>query len=719
MKSIQLYIIIIIYLTITLFQNSNSKKTRVSIDDDSVDDYYALPNEFPELISKISTFSKDRRLRIEKIRKLIGYLPFPEQRLLLTQSSTENNNLLNYDIFKTYYDNLIKNKDESIDIYQKEIESISKYVENYEKLLSIGLGCLKSVTQKFGYKSQFNTEMTNRVYENINIILKAQEKSNKCTAKFIQDLQSIVVKRRKYLFTLKLSDIQINSTDLEYKNNNTNFCYNDEGEIFSVNFFPNNNEDKVSIINSFKEYSKCKENYNQILLSYVMDSEISITQMDGCLDFSKINEYAGNSSLVIDEPNIVYKNGKKQIGINNINLIRSDQRTSNGYLLNFGFGFGNTSRENKTFPYPVGFYEKINTIFNLLKEDYNKTTIEEDDDPKILYYLQNLLLNNEEKRPFIDLYNTILEDYNQDEKLKTIVDKFNNLIKDSKNETYIISCIHTDEKLLCSDYSNILLPKTETSLNKNEETLHGFSSEKIEAIRYKSKYYIYAEAIQNNKKVFSFIYNGEELEKIFYQTIQSCFGVFTSGGYNDKEACRDIIKEKCGTELDYKCKKSGLYDYINSNPVSNYLPNECSEENFNFNKCFEWINKHFLLGSIAIKPSSLLSFSLLQQSNIENNNLNKENNIPVSFFYDSCKNLTLNDESESESGKFYDKISENIKSESKYYPNILGSTPKEEGDISIQHYFVDQGNYILLKSKSEFLNVKIVLIFFLLFCLMF
>ena len=99
--------------------------------------------------------------------------------------------------------------------------------------------------------------------------------------------------------------------------------------------------------------------------------------------------------------------------------------------------------------------------------------------------------------------------------------------------------------------------------------------------------------------------------------------------------------------------------------------------------------------------------------------MNKENNIPVSFFYDSCKNLTLNDESESESGKFYDKISENIKSESKYYPNILGSTPKEEGDISIQHYFVDQGNYILLKSKSEFLNVKIVLIFFLLFCLMF
>jgi hypothetical protein len=717
MKSIKFHIIII-NLIIILFQNSKSKKTRVSIDDDSLDDYYALPNEFPELISTISTYSTDKKLRIEKIRKLIGYLPFPEQRLLLTQTNTEKDYLFNYDTFYIHYYNLINDKDETIDIYQKEIESISKYVENYEKTLSIGLGCLKSVTQKFGYKTQFNIEMTNRIYENINIILKAQEKSNKCTAKFIHDLQTILVKRRKYLFTLKLSEIKVNNSDLGYLNkNNDNFCYNDDGEIISVNFPNNENDsDKNLIINSFKEYAKCKEDFNQILLSYSMDSEISITQMDCCLDFSKINENAGNSSLFIDEPNIVYKNDRKQIGINNISLIRSDQRTSNGYLLNFGFGFGNTSRENKTFPYPVGFYEKINKIFNILKEDFHKETIIEDDKPTILYHLQNLLLNNEEKRPFKDLIKEILENFEN----KEILNKFNELINNKMKDPYVISCKYHDKDLFsCYDYSDFSLPETSLNLVKKDNSFYKFSSEIIEAIRYKSKYYIYAEAIENNKKVYSFIYNGEELETIFYQTIQSCFGVFSSGGYNDKEACRDIIKEKCGTELDYKCKKSGLYDYINSNPVSNYLPNECSEENFNFNKCFEWINKHFLLGSIAIKPSSLLSFSLLQQSNIENNNLNKENNIPVSFFYDSCKNLTLNDESESESGKFYDKISENIKSESKYYPNILGSTPLKEGDISIQHYYVDQGNYNLLKSKSEFLNVKIVLIFFLLFCLMF
>ena len=711
MKSIKLSIIII-YITITLFQNSNSKKTRVSIEDDSFDDYYALPNEFPELISTISTFSKDKRLRIEKLRKLIGYLPFPEQRLLLTQSSTETEYLFNFETFKQYYDILNNDKYEKIDIYQKEIESISKYVENYEKLLSIGLGCLKLVTQKFGYKSQFNTEMTNRVYENINIILKAQEKSNKCTAKFIHDLQSILVKRRKYFFTLKSSHIKANSSD--YENGilkNENFCYNDDEEIVSVNFPNDNNKDKESIIKSFKQYALCKENFNQILLNYVMDSEISITQMDGCLDFSKINENAGNSSLIIDEPNIVYKYGKRQIGINNISLIRSDQRTSNGYLLNFGFGFGNTSRENKTFPYPFGFYEKINTIFNTLKEDFNKSEINKDEEPAILYYLQNLLLNKEKKRPFKDLNSAILEDYIKPSN-NTI---FNNLKNDVEDETIILSCKHNEiGQLFCLQHYLSQQKYEDHTLDKKKETLYEFSDEIIEGIRYKSKEYIYAEAIQNNKKVFSFSYNGEELEKYYYQTIQSCFGVFTSGGYNDKEACRDIITEKCGIELDYKCKKSGLYDYINSNPVSNFLPKECQKENYNIDTCFEWINKHFLLGSIAIKPSSLLSFSLLQQSNIENNNLNKQQNIPVSFFYGYCKNGELN-ESITETGDFFDKRSEEIKNNLDYYPNILGSTPLKEGDISIQHYYVDQGNYNLLKSKSEFLNVKIVLIFFLLY----
>ena len=215
-----------------------------------------------------------------------------------------------------------------------------------------------------------------------------------------------------------------------YESNNKNFCYNDEGEIISLRFSEN---DKKTIVDAFIEYSKCKENFNQILSSYLMDSEISISQMDDCINFQKINENAGNSSKIINEPTIVYKNGKKQIGINNINLIRSDQRTSNGYLLNFGFGFGNSSRDNKTFPFPFGFYEKINSTLNLFNEDFQNN----EKKPSIKSSL-NYLLNNEEKRPFKDLYNSILEDFKDDENKNKTLLNLKKLIEENNN--YSISC---------------------------------------------------------------------------------------------------------------------------------------------------------------------------------------------------------------------------------------------------------------------------------------
>ena len=703
-------------LTILIIKFNILKNTRLTIDDESIDDYYSLPNEFPELISILSQFSKEKRKRIEKLRKLIGYLPFPEQRLLFIENEMNSSKLFDFSTFKVYYERL-NNSKEKIDIYQKEIESISKYVENYEKSLSYGLGCLKAVTQQFGYKTDYNIKMTNRVYENINIILKAQEKLNKCTSKFIHSLQIILVKRRKYLFTLESKNIKLNDSDLIYESNNKNFCYNDEGEIISIRFSEN---DKNTIVDAFIEYSKCKENFNQILSSYLMDSEISISQMDDCINFQKINENAGNSSKIINEPTIVYKNGKKQIGINNINLIRSDQRTSNGYLLNFGFGFGNSSRDNKTFPFPFGFYEKINSTLNLFNEDFQNN----EKKPSIKSSL-NYLLNNEEKRPFKDLYNSILEDFKDDENKNKTLLNLKKLIEENNN--YSISCNYINDSktnnpiFSCSDYSNLTSDNAGETLNltKKNTTIHNFSLESIEAIKYKSKYYIYSTAIEDKKRLFSFIYNGEELESKFYETIQSCFGVFSSGGYNDKEACRDIIKEKCGTEIDYKCKKSGLYDYINSNPVSNYLPHECSNLTLNKNECFDFIDKHFLLGSIAIKPSSLLSFSLLQQANVNGYSLNKENHIPVSFFYGACNNNTFIQDTVNDDNieKFFNDTCDNIQNNKNYFPNILGSNPYEEGDISIQHYYVDQGNYFLLKSKEYFLCVNIVfyLIYFLIF----
>ena len=43
-------------LTILIIKFNILKNTRLTIDDESIDDYYSLPNEFPELISILSQF---------------------------------------------------------------------------------------------------------------------------------------------------------------------------------------------------------------------------------------------------------------------------------------------------------------------------------------------------------------------------------------------------------------------------------------------------------------------------------------------------------------------------------------------------------------------------------------------------------------------------------------------------------------------------------------
>ena len=110
---------------------------------------------------------------------------------------------------------------------------------------------------------------------------------------------------------------------------------------------------------------------------------------------------------------------------------------------------------------------------------------------------------------------------------------------------------------------------------------------------------------------------------------------------------------------------------------------------------------------------------MLQQANVNGYSLNKENHIPVSFFYGACNNNTFIQDTVKDINieKFFNDTCDNIQNNKNYFPNILGSNPYEEGDISIQHYYVDQGNYFLLKSKEYFLHVNIVfyLIFFLIF----
>jgi hypothetical protein len=91
--------------------------------------------------------------------------------------------------------------------------------------------------------------------------------------------------------------------------------------------------------------------------------------------------------------------------------------------------------------------------------------------------------------------------------------------------------------------------------------------------------------------------------KIYGEKTQGCFSVFMSGGKNDKESCRDTMTQKCGNELDYRCKQSGLYDYLNENPISTPLQ-ELSNE---------ILYDNFILGNFTLKPSALASYSLIEQ----------------------------------------------------------------------------------------------------------
>ena len=132
-------------------------------------------------------------------------------------------------------------------------------------------------------------------------------------------------------------------------------------------------------------------------------------------------------------------------------------------------------------------------------------------------------------------------------------------------------------------------------------------------------YAIISQATINNVQYYDIYYNGQGIGNSLSETMQGCIASFESGGKNDKEVCRDIMNKKCGNELDYRCKQSGLYDILLQSPVTNYiLPPQCLGyvTNDNNTYCFEWIDRHFMMGTIIPRPSQFLSYSMSLQKDI-------------------------------------------------------------------------------------------------------
>ena len=290
----------------------------------------------------------------------------------------------------------------------------------------------------------------------------------------------------------------------------------------------------------FIDFSKAKQKHNRIIHQNVMIAQQMISQMKGCFNEENTNEDAGMNTEVYKAPEINYK-GKTIVGINNGERIHT--KTQNNFALNKGFSLGKSSIDLTS--------SKSDPTFSLLPEGVAFINGALSSCPNVVTAkLSQLLGGYSSIRPFSNI-DTIYGG------------------KGCTDEacTFTFNGIEVKQIFYCET-------QTET-----KEPIFDFGG--IDA---------------NGNVIYSY-------GKIYGEKTQGCFSVFMSGGKNDKESCRDTMTQKCGNELDYRCKQSGLYDYLNENPISTPLQDLSNEILYD----------NFILGNFTLKPSALASYSLIEQ----------------------------------------------------------------------------------------------------------
>ncbi|MCQ2821725.1 MAG: hypothetical protein MJ252_31085, partial [archaeon] len=145
------------------------------VDFDREKDYTGLPNEFQTLtglgIIKDDTFKREI---IYKLKNVIGALPFPEQIAFINALNSKPEDSEKTD--NTFNSHIYTEEVENKKLYQKELQSIIDYLEDYEKQMSYGMGCLQYTANKYVYDNEFNQEMHSLVYEKIDNLIEAQAK---------------------------------------------------------------------------------------------------------------------------------------------------------------------------------------------------------------------------------------------------------------------------------------------------------------------------------------------------------------------------------------------------------------------------------------------------------------------------------------------------------------------------------------------------------------
>ena len=614
-----------------------------------------LPNEFPKLsaIFSLSSVEEQKTTAAKKLEKIIGYLPLADQRVLFdamnTYSTGGASKIFYYDKYQTNAKTVI----------EKERDALIHYINENAKRLPKGLSCLIKVVNTFSHDSFEDKELLKSIYTNIDNVLQAQEKVASCQIEFSKQLFNDGLIRRQFLMQNLQYGINVGLT------NAAQCLLGDTKQEWSDVMYPKDETTGTvtvtETVTAFKEFAVCQQFYNNEITRNIIEAEISISQLKKCFNEDVYNPDAGKSSDKVLSSINYHK--KKIIGINEGNGTRSDQKTQNNHTLNYGFNLGKQSvslQDNKIITKKITLNSEWTSLINGIDS--------------------TLLTTIQSKIPFANLHNLLITHGNP-------------------TPSEIANCIKAIE-MGASIHETCSSMKSEITMNNLNFPSLSVSSGIIQTYSNNTHTILYSSATINNRDYYDIYYNGKSIGEDFGETSTACISSFSSGGKNDKDACRDVMKTKCGNEIDFRCKQSSLYDLLNEIPISSYqLPPAClgyvttTGDNAP-DPCLNWINEKFMLGGIIPKPSQFITYSLTAQSD--------------SFFY--------KEQPTKYSTKYNEHSIISTLSSSNPQLSVAETTVESVNSIEFKHamdatyaIMVDSSNY---KSASSFLLCLLFILFF-------
>ena len=692
-----------------------------------------LPKEFPSLspifnllLTKDSEMYNKVYQVIKNLEHIIGYFPYFEQEILyqsIEDNLTDNHtSIFNFDKYMTLMNKEVGN--EGINYFRFQHRSLSHYLTLYSKRYQLGLSCLKKVANDLSYNSKEDEYMMKFITNDINSILNAQNIMNKCTAIFAAEMINILEQRKSFLFSISINTMNKNDSTLD------DFLERDPDSKFIKGFKYTENETQT-IINSFKDFCICKQNFNNILHRKTLEAQIEISSMNDCINTKEVNVNAGISSKKIDDPSITIRKGET-VGINNGNKIRNDGRTLNNYLLNNGLGLGKTrkvinKKEKPNFNLPTNWEEFINIVktSNLMIPDIEEIIKKIEEDNGISYkpypgVIRAVISSMKSENEIYDNQLSLLLYHfeNSPSSFEDIEGEFAITISKTKDFEIDVSKLLNDKEIKIGNVNfNDIIRKFEIKrkINLNNNPYPDYSFTEIEILlNYINGSSLMCAIVEDslNNKYYDIYYNGTSLSSTQAHIYAGCIAQFSSGGKNDKDTCRNNLMTKCGNELDYRCKESGLYDIISENPIADLvIPKSCTYSNDN--DCLKWIDKN-LFNQLTLRYSSFPGISLMVDA-ASKGYIQKSNNEHYVF---ASKNISIISKSK-EKDEIIERKEILEKQFNEFYSEdfevqgtgFIKNAPIDKLIVELDRAFSSQVNHdYFISSKKLFINILFFLI---------